>query len=173
VPSELAAAELLQQRQQQQLAQQQQQQRDFELAAGAGGSAAAAGHGRSAAAAPQLPHDDFVDMEPFSHITAVWAQAPAGAVGLATAHAGATHFATAGSSRSQPPLPPEEAAIIGGLRSLGGWVNVDVEFTEPWLPGLPASAGLVNHLRIVSAQPGLSALGGDVVRFLAAHLFLP
>jgi len=62
-------------------------------------------------------------------------------------------------------LPPLEARLAAQLRSMGGWVNVDVRFTE-W------PAYLTNHLRIAVSRPGISALGSDVAWYVARHHFL-
>jgi len=58
-----------------------------------------------------------------------------------------------------------EAAMMVGLRSMGGWINVDVLFTEPL--ALP-----LNHLRIAVSAPGIAWHGQDVLRFVAQHVFL-
>jgi hypothetical protein len=57
-----------------------------------------------------------------------------------------------------------EQRAIARLRSRGGWTTVDVRFHEP-----PA---LLNHMRIAVVRPALSAVGQDVVDFVASHLFL-
>lgn len=170
---------------------------------------------------------DGIDMRPFAHITAVYAQAPlqhvvttthdagsregsfcvdlaapvppasplaadradldagraftvvASASALAPPAPSTTSSANAAAAPAAVPVPPplqlEEAAIIAGLRSMGGWVNVDVTFHEPLMSLLlPGSRSFVNHLRIIEAKPLVTGgIGGDVTAFLAGHFFIP
>ena len=99
----------------------------------------------------------------------------------ASASAPASASSTAASASAAPSaagtesaaLPPEEAACIAGLRSMGGWINVDVRFDEPFLPGLPDSHKIINHMRIVDARPWATGVGSDVTAFIAEHCFIP
>ena len=72
--------------------------------------------------------------------------------------------------RSGPP-PPDgvlEARMARSLRAMGGWVNVDVLFTE-------FLAFTLNHVRIACSArvPGVAATGRDVVAFMASHTLAP
>lgn len=142
-----------------------------------------------AAVAAATPVDPFAAappsaLQPYYSFAGLLQQQQRPAVAALAGAASSSSSGDGSSSCAPPLLPPPfspssspEARIIAGLRSMGGWVTVDVTFTEPWVPWLPGSEVAVNHVRIVDARPGLTgpraASGGDVVRFLAEHFFLP
>ena len=57
------------------------------------------------------------------------------------------------------------SAMVSRLRSVGEWINVDVEFPNDWC------ARWINHNRIVAKAP-FGGMGEPVVRHLVEHAFI-